>query len=132
MRRFILSLLLGGVLGIGAGLFIGWELAPAEYVDSPLSALAQRFKDEYSVMIAKGYLNDGDAVGAVERLRVLNVDNVPQYVQETTERFISSSRPLDQVRAMVALSEGLGRLTPLMENYRLLTPVAPQPAGAGG
>jgi len=122
MRRFVVSLVLGLALGLLMGLVIGWQVAPVEYTDSPLAALSQRYRDEYTVMVAAGYLVDGDRVGAVERLRVLDEDNVPEYVQRTAERFISTSRPIDDVRLLVALAEGLGRLTPLMENFRLLTP----------
>lgn len=123
MTRFLFSLLLGLGLGVGAGLFIGWEVAPTEYVDSPLPALAPRFKDEYTVMVAAGFATDADTLGAVERLRLLGVDNVAQYVQETTERFITNSRDLTQIRLMVNLSEGLGRLTPIMETFRGLSPI---------
>jgi hypothetical protein len=123
MTRFLLSLLLGLGLGVAAGLFIGWEVAPTEYVDSPLPALAPRFKDEYTVMVAAGFAADNDTLGAVERLRLLNVANVAQYVQETTERFITNSRDLTQIRLLVNLSEGLGRLTPIMETFRGLSPI---------
>ncbi|MGB1287672.1 MAG: hypothetical protein ACPG7F_14130, partial [Aggregatilineales bacterium] len=64
------------------------------------------------------YVVDGDVNAAVERLRPLQTDNIPDYVQDTTERYISNSRDLDDIRKLVALSEGLGRLTPLMENFR--------------
>jgi hypothetical protein len=68
-------------------------------------------------MIAAGYLADGDASGAVERLSVLGVDNVPLYVQELTERYITNSRDIEDIRHLVALADGLGRLTPIMEPY---------------
>ena len=42
-------------------------------------------------------------------------------VQEMAERYISSSRDLREIRYLVALSEGLGRLTPLMEPFRQLS-----------
>lgn len=121
MLRFLLSLLIGLVLGLAGGVYIGWEAAPLEYVDSPMSSLAQRHKDNYTLMVAAGYLTDGDALGAVERLRRLGVENVPQYVQDTAERFITLSRNPDDIRYLVALSEGLGRLTPPMENFRQLS-----------
>jgi hypothetical protein len=72
-------------------------------------------------MIANGYLADGDLTGALERTRVLGVENVPVYIQETTERYITNSSDVDDIRALVALSSGLGRLTPIMEPYQILT-----------
>lgn len=118
MNRFLVSLLVGMMVGIGLGLYLGWVQFPVEYVNSPASSLATRYKDDYTVMVAAGYVVDGDATGAIERLRLLNVENVPAYVQETTERFITNSRRVDDIYVLVALSEGLGRLTPIMEPYR--------------
>lgn len=121
MIRFLVSLILALIVGLGLGLYIGWVQFPAQYVNSPASALAQRYKDDYTVMIAAGYLVDRDLTGALERMRLLGVENVPAYVQEVTERYISNSRAIDDIRRLVALSEGLGRLTPIMEPYRIVS-----------
>ncbi len=120
--RFIFSLLGGIFIGLLSGLFIGWVVAPTEYVNSPMTALAQRWRDEYTVMIAAGYAVDRDLNGALERLRRLGVPNVPQYVQEITERYITNSRNVADIRLLVRLAEGFGRLTPLMQDFRSLTP----------
>lgn len=131
MTRFFFSTVIGVALGLLIGLFAGWQISPVEYRDSPIRALSEPYRDEYTRMIAGGFLSDGDLTGAVERLRVLGVANIPQYVQEMAERYISNSRDLKEIRYLVALSEGLGRLTPLMENFRQLsraplTPPQPQ------
>lgn len=122
--RLILSLLGGIFIGLLSGLFIGWVVAPTEYVNSPMTALAQRWRDEYTVMIAAGYAVDRDLNGALERLRRLGVPNVPQYVQEITERYITNSRNVADIRLLVRLAEGFGRLTPLMQDFRSLNPEA--------
>jgi hypothetical protein len=118
MTRFLASLLGGLILGGLLGLFFGWGVFPVEYVDSPARDLAQRYKDDYTVMVAQGYLSDGDTQGALERLRLLEVENVPAYVQEVTERYITNSRSPEDIYALVALSEALGRLTPIMQPFR--------------
>mgnify|MGYP007080194523 CR=1 FL=1 len=69
-------------------------------------------------MVASGYWEDADILGAFERLQVLNVESVPQFVQDVTERYITSSRTVADIYLLVALSEGLGRLTPIMQPYR--------------
>jgi hypothetical protein len=117
MGRFFLSLIIGLILGILVGLYLGWVQFPVEYIDSPMSDLEQRARDDYTVMIAAGYEFDKDALGAVERLRRLSVDNVPEYVQSVTERFITNSRDLQDIRLLVNLSSGLGRFTPIMEPF---------------
>lgn len=130
MTRFFVSTVIGVALGLLLGLVLGWQVIPVEYQDSPIRALSEPYRDEYTRMVAGGYLADGDVIGAVERLRVLGVENIPQYVQEMAERYISNSRDLREIRYLVALSEGLGRLTPLMENFRQLSrppATTPQP-----
>lgn len=117
MGRFFLSLIMGFIIGIFVGLYFGWVQFPVEYIDSPMSDLEQRAKDDYTVMIAAGYDFDAEVLGAVERLRRLGVDNVPEYVQSVTERFITNSRDLSDIRLLVNLSNGLGRLTPIMEPF---------------
>jgi hypothetical protein len=121
MRRFFSSLLLGLLLGGLIGLYFGWVQFPVEYVDSPMQDLELRAKDDYTVMIAASYQYDKDGLGAVERLYLLGVDNVPEYVQNVTERFITNSSNVNDIRLLVNLSEGLGRLTPIMEPFLDLT-----------
>lgn len=126
MMRIVLSLTIGLVIGLGVGLYIGWVQWPTEYVDSPLSYLDQEYMDDYTVMIAYGYVGDGDLPGAVNRLRSLNITNVPTYVQTVTERYISQGQNVEDIRHLVALAEAMGRLTPLMEAYRFVpAPAAP-------
>lgn len=120
MVRFILSLLAGSIVGVGIGLYLGWVQFPADYVNSPATVLAQRYKDDYTVLVAGGFLADNDPLGAVERLRVLGIENVPEYVQQVTERFITNSRDLCDIQYMIALSEGLGRTSSLYEQYRAI------------
>ncbi|MFN8527006.1 MAG: hypothetical protein U0670_00135 [Anaerolineae bacterium] len=117
MRRFLLSFAAALVLGALVGLYLGWVQFPVQYVDSPASDLAQRYKDEYTVMIATAYLDDQDLTGAIERLRVLGVENAPAYVQEVTERYITNSRDLQDIQTLVLLAQGMGRLTPVMQPY---------------
>ncbi len=116
--RGLIAFLAAAVIGIGIGLFVGWVALPVETIDSGMGRLAPRHIDEYTLMIAYGYVNDGDLGGAITRLRPLEVDNLPEHIQTTTERFISTSRRVEDIRALVALAEGVGRLTPIMEPYR--------------
>lgn len=125
MLRFIVSLIVGIAIGIGVGLYLGWNQFPVQYVNSPASNLAERYKDDYIVMVAAGFLKDHDLGGAVDRLRILGVPNVPAYVQDVTERYITNSRDAKDIGYLVALAEGLGRLTPIMEPYRQVTGQSP-------
>lgn len=121
MVRFVVSLVIGLVMGAAIGLYLGWVQFPVQFVNSPASSLADRYKDDYIVMVAAGYLEDRDLGSAVERLRILGVPNVPAYVQDVTERYITTSRDATDISYLVGLAEGLGRLTPIMQPYRRVT-----------
>lgn len=118
MLRFLISLVLGAIVGLGVGLYLGWVQFPVEFINSPISALDPKYRDEYTVMVAQGFQADADAVGAIQRLRVLEVENVPDYVFQQAERYITNSRTPQEIQALIALSEGLGRTSPLFDQYR--------------
>src|SRR5438309_1032213 len=113
MRRFLLSILIGLIVGSSIGLLIGWQLAPVERVEGPLTNLARRYKDDYTVMVAAAYQVDGDLTEALQRLKPLGETNIPLYVRGVTERYISESgtgREAD-IRNLVVLSRALGYYT---------------------
>lgn len=118
MLRWFISLVIGAGLGLALGLYLGWGVFPVEYVNSPISALDPKYRDDYTVMVAQGFQDDADTVGAIQRLRVLGVENVPEYVFQQAERYITNSRSPLEIQALIALSEGLGRTSPLFDPYR--------------
>lgn len=128
MRRFLITLLIGGVIGLGIGLYLAWVQFPVQTVNSPIHDLSANDKDRYTVMVAQSYLTDGDTAAAIKRLSVLGVPNVPAYVRDVTERFISSSGTGSEVdiRPLVALSQALGYFTAPMQAFAgpTVTPAA--------
>jgi hypothetical protein len=125
MQRFVLSLLIGLAVGVAVGLFIGWVLAPLQYVENRMASLSQHYKDDYTVMVAAAYQVDGDLNEAIRRLQPLGIPNIPLYVRDVTERYISESgtgREAD-IRNLVVLSRQLGYFTPPMQAFLLPTPV---------
>jgi hypothetical protein len=109
MKRVIGSVLIGVLVGLATGVFVGWELYPIQYRNSPMPALSSRYQEEYTVMVAEGYLVDGDEDLALERLRALEKDNIFDYVEDLTERYISQSKDLETINKMKALCKALGR-----------------------
>lgn len=118
MRRFLLSLTLGLLLGILAGAVIGWLNPPPAARNSRLSGLAQPHRDDYTSMIAAGYAHDGDLAGALERLRLLDVGDLASYLSAVTERIINSgSRELGDIRRLARLAAELGGASPAMAPF---------------
>lgn len=128
MRRAVLSIIIGLGVGAAVGLYIGWVAAPVQYVQSPMGELSQRYKDEYTVMIAAAYQLDGDLNEAIRRLQPLGTGNIPLYVRDVTERYISESGTGKEadIRTLVVLSRALGYYTPPMQSFVLPT-LAPTP-----
>ncbi len=119
MRRLITSLLIGLAIGLLVGLYLGWVQFPVQSVDNPLRALSRSDKDHYTIMVAQAYELDGNAAEAIRRLQPLNVPNIPIYVRDVTERYISESGigSESDIRHLVALSSALGNLTPPMQAF---------------
>ena len=121
MSRLLISLIIGLVIGVAISVILGWGPFKVVYENNPASSLDAQYKADYTIMIASGFLVDGDALAAVERLRILEVSNVPEHVRELTEQYITLSRDIEDIRRLVSLYEGLtGELTPIMVPYRLV------------
>ncbi len=130
-KRRIGSLLVGLLIGLSTGVFLGWGPFPVEYRNSPLSALAPRYQEEYTLMVAEGYQVDRDIEAALERLRPLGKPNTIDYVIELTERYISQSN-IPAIPVMVALVEALigpENLPAIMQLYRPTPTPAPATQG---
>jgi hypothetical protein len=129
MRRLLFSLFIGLMIGAIIGLIFGWELLPVQVIQSPMSDLSRRFKDEYTIMIADAFQVDQDINEAIRRLQPLGFPNIPIYVREVTERYISESGPGREVdiRTLVVLSRALGYYTPPMQSFMVLPTVVPTP-----
>lgn len=129
IRRFLLFLAVGGAVGLGIGLFLGWVQFPVVTIDTQMRTLSDADKDRYAVMVAEGFAVDGDPQAALERLRPLGASNIPTYIRDLTERYISTSGTGNQkdIRYLVGLSRALGYFTPPMQPFAVETPT---PVGA--
>jgi hypothetical protein len=116
-KRYVGSLLIGVLIGLIIGVFLGWEQFPVEYKNSSINAMSPQHQEEYTVMVAEGYQVDQDINAALVRLQPLNQENIFDYIQDVTERYIAQSN-VPFIPVMVALAEAVGRLTPVMEIYR--------------
>lgn len=74
---FLLSIL----LGVAAGLGVGWYLRPAPAGDAALSELRADFRSDYVLMVAEVFDQEKDVALAVERLQVLSNDPPARLVQ---------------------------------------------------
>lgn len=132
MRTYIVTGLITFAIGLGMGFYTGWVQFPVEYRNSHMCQLSPNYQEEYTLMVARGFQEDGDLQAALDRLRPLRVegklecddgraysiDNIPDWVQRLTEQKINQGANPDDIRTLVTLAEAMGRLTPVMESFR--------------
>ena len=119
MKRLVIALAIGGLIGLILGVYLGWTQFPVQTINSSIRSLSQADKDRYTVMVAEGYELDGNVAEAIRRLQALGVPDVPSYVRDMTERFISvnGSGDATDIRHLVALTQAMGELTPAMQPF---------------
>lgn len=85
--RHWLFVVLGCALGLVIGLFITWQVWPVEYYDTDPVDLRREHKDDYVVMVAAAYSQDGDLVLASLRLQELGFEDAKQVVVGLFQRY---------------------------------------------
>ena len=117
-RRFLIGLVLALVVGIGAGLIIGWVISPVRYVDTAPSSLQQTYRDDYVLMIATVYSRDKDLVAASAALRELGFSAPGPAVEATAKRLMQKPQaPADDLRRLAGLAAALGTASTELAPY---------------
>ncbi len=133
MRRFFGSLLVALILGISVGVYLGWEQFPVDAENSAMCQLSQEAKEDYTLMIARAYQADirlqisadSDEARNIALTRLLplrsdgencatdpQIDNIPAWVQEVTERYRTEGAELEEICMLASLSASFGRQIP--------------------
>ncbi|MBT3336593.1 MAG: hypothetical protein HN855_12185 [Anaerolineae bacterium] len=115
MSRWLQALLIA-ILGLVAGLFYGWRVAPVEYFDTTPDTLHSQYKSEYTLMVAETYQSTKDLELAARQLALLGSAHPAEIVQEaldyadfTPEENIKLAALLDKIEAW---QPALGDSTP--------------------
>ncbi|MBI3760377.1 MAG: hypothetical protein HY260_00745 [Chloroflexi bacterium] len=116
-RNFLRALALGGIIGLGLGLYYGWVVSPPERVSSGPTALRQDYKDDYVLMIAEAYSVDDDLAQAKSRLAALGLKDPGPPVAALAERLINAGQDNADIRRLAALAAALGHTTPAIAPY---------------
>jgi hypothetical protein len=103
--------------GMGLGLWYGWVLDPVEYKDTDVSHLAPVYRDEYVLMVAEAYAQDGDLDAARARLALLSVSNLPDLVADQAQGALARSAPHLDVQALARLAAALGAQRDVLMPY---------------
>jgi hypothetical protein len=123
-KRVVLWLGLGLLVGLSAGLYLGWVAWPAEFTDTDPSILRPDYKQDYLLMTAQTFVLDRDLDAARRRLYSLGEPEPDRWLLSVTVDAILSGRDeTREIRPLVQLSHALGLSSPAMVPY--LTGAAP-------
>ena len=116
-----LFVLLGLALGLTVGLVYAWVLNPVQYYDAAPVDLQPTHKENWILLIAAAYRQDGDLDRALSRLSDLADPGIGQTTAALTERDIAAGKSAVRIRALASLADALGARTNAMMIY-LATP----------
>jgi len=77
-----LQIILAAAIGLAAGLFYGWSIAPVEYINASPGALHIDYRSDYAIMVAEAYRNEGSLDLAARRLALLSSAPPAEIIQE--------------------------------------------------
>jgi hypothetical protein len=119
LNRRTIPLIVGAGLLVGliAGLLVGWVIWPVEYFNTDLSDLGTQHKEDYVVMVGSAYELDGNLERAKERLTQLHMPNIAQFVAVLAERYMHEGHDAGEVRALAMLAYGLGADTTRLSQF---------------
>jgi len=116
-RMLVLTGLASMIVGLVAGLFLGWWVWPVEWTSTALKDLKPEYKDEYIAMVGAAYAGDGNLERAILRLDSLQAGNPGQLVLALAERYIAEGHDVDEIQCLAGLAEGLGMRSPQVLAY---------------
>ena len=129
--RHLAIVAVGIVIGLVLGLLVTWQVWPVEYYDTDSVDLRQEHKDDYVVMIAAAYAQDGDLDTAVVRLEWLGLEDDTQVVLVLFQRYDEAGY-IEETRSLARLAHGLGvtdvALLPYVEEPTPTATLIPTPA----
>lgn len=116
--RFAGLILIGLVVGLGLGLYLGWVAWPTEFTDAAPQILQEQYRRDYAQMIATTYALDGDLRSAERRVNSLASEaNGRSYFFSVTLDTILRNEDEDAIRQMVRLAVDLGLQSPAFAPY---------------
>jgi hypothetical protein len=114
--RPLIFVLLGLAVGVGLGLYIGWVAWPTEFSEATPTLLEDSYRQDYALMIAAAYAQDGNLPLAQQRINSLGADG-EQFLLNMAVEMILQGRDETEIRQVVGLAAALDLYSPAMEPY---------------
>ena len=120
IMRKIIGLLIALVIGVGAGIAIGWYVWPVTYTEAQPNRMGASWRDESVWLAAQAFAYDHDLEAAQTRLRPLGSTDLGALVLDRATRAIAQNLPPIQITYLARLAAALGARSPRTDLY--LTP----------
>lgn len=115
--RSLAFIIVGLAAGVGLGFYIGWVAWPTEFTQADPLVLQERYRRDYTLMIASAYSQDGDLSAAQRRLANMDeIDSQAWFMRVTVDAILTGAAE-DDIRQLVRLAVDLGIYSPVMEPY---------------
>ena len=101
-------LVVGLVVGAGAGLIYGWVVQPARTTQAAPASLRADFQEEYAALIASAHAATGDLPRARARLALLPGATDGDHIAALAQAWLATGHPESEARALAALAAALG------------------------
>lgn len=117
VRRALVVLLSGLLLGGVLGLFLGWVAFPVRLVDVIPADLEPEYQADYLDLIAATYVTDGNLAMARNRISSLGQDDWRAWLLAETVNAILREPAAPDTARLVALAAALGLESPAFDPY---------------
>ena len=114
--RPVIFILFGLIVGVGLGLYVGWVAWPTEFSDATPTLLEDTYRQDYALMIAVAYDQDGNLPLAQQRINSLG-PNGEQLLLDMAVEMILQAQDETEIRQVVRLASALDLYSPAMEPY---------------
>ncbi|MCJ7625991.1 MAG: hypothetical protein MUO76_21065 [Anaerolineaceae bacterium] len=113
-RRFVRFIWFGIsiLVGIAAGLFIGWSLLPTEYANTSPDSLRSDYRVDYILMVAEIYAEEGDVGAAINWLDPLEGGHAVRMVQQAALDARDMGYDFSDLELIVHLAQALSIAVP--------------------
>ncbi len=96
-------------VGLAAGIFYGWKVAPVSYVDATPDTLREDYRTEYVLMVAETYASEQNADSAARKLAFLGASPPSEIVSQALNFARTNHYAPEDIAALEALFPAMER-----------------------
>ena len=112
MPRWLYSVI-AIAIGIGLGLFYGWEINPVQFVDTTPASMRADYRADYVLMIAEAFHADQNTDLAIRRLAVLGSNSPADIAAQALQTAQKIGYSTEDISVLQELTRALQAYQPV-------------------